>query len=133
MPPCPEGMNSVNFEVDVRNPVQMRVCNVLKKWIVTRYDQDLAHKPEVIEELTQFIGTAVKRDSEYLADNLQQCLSLYISGERFQYHRKLAQGIVDRPMGSNSVRLFVGFRMCLVLYLFIFLMFWDFSLLPLSF
>lgn len=102
VPPCPDGINYVNYESDVRNPVQMRVCNVFKKWIINRYDQDLAHKPHVIDEIIAFINNVVRKDSEYLADNLQQCLSLYISGERFLYHRKLAQGIVDRPVGPSD-------------------------------
>lgn len=93
VPPCPEGIpSSKNYELDLKHPVQMRVCNVLKKWIVQRYDQDLAHKPKLIEDCFAFINDVVVQNSEYLSKNLRQCLTLYISGERFLYHKQVAEG-----------------------------------------
>jgi len=59
---------------------------------VTRYDQDLAHKPKLIEDCFSFINDVVVTDSEYLSKNLRQCLTLYISGERFQYLKEVAEG-----------------------------------------
>jgi len=49
---------------------------------VERYDQDLANRPLLIEELFNFIDNRVAQDSEYLSNNLRRVLTLYVSLRR---------------------------------------------------
>jgi len=54
------------------------VTHLRKKWLVERYDQDLANRPLLIEELFNFIDNRVAQDSEYLSNNLRRVLTLYV-------------------------------------------------------
>jgi len=49
-----------------------------KKWITTRFDQDLGSNAKLVETLFEFIETEVTKDSELLANNLKNTLLLYV-------------------------------------------------------
>jgi len=87
----PRNMKKKAYIEEFKNPVQFKVCSVLKKWISLRYDQDVASDPHLIEELKDFINNVVAKDHPFLQNNLLQSLEFYTSGEAFEHHKKMAQ------------------------------------------
>jgi len=70
VPPCPGGQNPEVYDKDIRVPVQLRVVKILKKWVASRYDQDFAHNPNLLEELSLFAENVVTQDHPSAAKNL---------------------------------------------------------------
>lgn len=77
-PPRPLQMPAEYYLRNLKQPVQMRVCNVLKKWVQMRFDQDLATHPELIERVLAFFDR-IALDNEFYASNLKQCLQEHVS------------------------------------------------------
>lgn len=73
-PPKPEEMEEEYYLKNFKQPIQMRVCNVLKKWIQMRFDQDFAVRPELVSSFSEFLDQTVQPQNEFYAKNLRQCL-----------------------------------------------------------
>ena len=92
-PPRPSDMAAEFYLKNFKQPVQMRVCNVLKKWIQMRFDQDFLTRPELIQLFFAFLDK-IALDNDFYARNLRQCLQENVgspptSSSLFYFHRSL--------------------------------------------
>ena len=75
VPACPTGCDPEDYRLYFKDPVQLRVIKVLKKWVTTRYEQDLANREKLREQLGDFLTDVVAHEHPGAAKNLHDAIS----------------------------------------------------------
>ncbi|KCV73045.1 hypothetical protein H696_00593 [Fonticula alba] len=59
VPPCPSHINPVLYQIQVVDPVQTLVCNILERWIAEGLQFDIIPLPEIIDDVRRFIAQEI--------------------------------------------------------------------------
>jgi len=96
VPVCPAGQDVRTYDLAIRAPTKIRVCNVLyvyfsfffrpliqrrvtrKRYVLTRAEQDLPCSMALETTFMNFLNGPIAKESSFLASNLRRCFDMCV-------------------------------------------------------